>query len=304
MSPHILTITLNPAIDRIVRHDRSLPYDVSLAGGKGVNVARALKALGVSAEAVGVAGGASGLLLGEFLDREKIRHRFFPVEGVTRINVTTVGKNGAVRRVLEPGPVLIKKERDAFLAFCSSEMRRSSAVIFSGSMPVKFPVSEFACMVSRAQAVGALAVVDTSGPALKGVLDLGVDVIKPNRKEAEDVLGFKLSSRAMIRKALRTFVRYGIKKVLISLGEEGVAACDGRDALLVRTAVVTSGHAVGCGDAALAGFLAAHFKRQKFPACVAYAAACGSANMRADVPGGIVKKNIQDALRRKEILWL
>jgi fructose-1-phosphate kinase PfkB-like protein len=108
----------------------------------------------------------------------------------------------------------------------------------------------------------------------------------------------------MVRKALRTFIGYGIKKVLISLGPDGLAASDGEKEFWVKMPVVKTGHAVGCGDAAVAGFLSAQARRKDFSLCVAYAAACGSANMRADVPGGIIKKNVQHAFTRRKIIWL
>ena len=304
MTPHVLTVTLNPAIDRIIRHDLRLPLSVSLAGGKGVNVARAVRALGVPVFAIGVAGGASGSLLVELLDAEKIPHNFLRIQGTTRTNLTMVDKNGVVRRRMGTGPVLTKKERDGFAVFCGPDIRRSSAVVFSGSLPLKFPIKAFSALIVHARRSGAFTVVDTSGPALKAVLDLGVDVIKPNRQEAEDILGFKLSSEALVRKALRTFIGYGIKKVLISLGEKGIAASDGEKDLWVKTPMIRKGHTVGCGDAALAGFLSEHMKGKDFCACVAYAAACGCANVGAGVPGGIVKKNIQHAFSRRKIVWL
>jgi 1-phosphofructokinase family hexose kinase len=304
MQPHILTITLNPAIDRIIRHDRPFSSPMSFAGGKGVNAARALQALGASVRAIGVAGGAAGRSLDELLDEENIPHGFFLIKAMTRMNLTVVGKDGAVRRKVEPGPVVTRKERDAFAVVCCREIKRSSAAVFSGSLPSKFPLKDFVFLVSSAQRSGVLTVVDTSGPALQAALDLGVDVIKPNRSEAEDVLGFKLSSHAMIRKALRTFTRYGIKKVLISLGQEGIAASDGQKELWVRMPVVKKGHAVGCGDAVLAGFLNAQFKGRDLAVCAAYAAACGYANVRADRPGGILKKNVQHAFTRRKVLWL
>jgi len=307
MTPNILTITLNPAIDRIIRHDRGLTSVVSFAGGKGVNVARAARVLGVPVRSIGVAGGTAGRLLDDLLDEEKILHSFFPIEGITRTNLTIVGKRGGVRRRIGPGPVVIKKERDAFAGICCREAKRAAAVVFSGSLPPRFPVNEFSAMVLDAQRSGALTVVDTHGPALRAALELGVDVIKPNRQEAEEVLGFKLCSRGMIRKALRSFTGYGIKKVLISLGKDGMAASDGATGVLVETPVVATGHAVGCGDAALAGFLSAHLKGKDFPVCVVYAAACGYANMSADVPGGIIKKNVEhvfSALMRRKVIWL
>lgn len=304
MPSHILTITLNPAIDRIIRHDCSVCSDMSWAGGKGINVARAAGVLGLPAHALSVAGGTSGRLLGELLDEERIAHTFLGIKGDTRTNVTVVSKKGVVRRRIEAGPVLTGKERDAVAVFLRRRIRRFSAAVFSGSLPSGFPVKEFAALVSAARSSGVLTVVDTSGPALKAVLGLGVDVIKPNRREAEDVLGFKLSSRARLRKALRTFRSYGIKKVLISLGSGGLAASDGADDLLVTVPVVRTGHAVGCGDAALAGFLSAHFSGRDLRACAALSAACGHANMRTDLPGGIVKKNVQYAFSRRKVVWL
>ena len=278
--------------------------ELSLAGGKGVNVARALKRLGVPVQAVGLSGGVSGQMLHALLDEEKIAHIFSPVKGVPRTNVTAVSGNGIVRRKIGLGPRVTKKEREVFRLLYAREMRAVSIVVFSGSLPLKFPVKDFADLVVDAQHSGVHVAVDTSGPALQTALDLGVDIIKPNREEAEDVLGFKLSSRTMIRKALRTFMSYGIKKVLISLGEAGIAASDGREAVLIRMPVVKRGHSVGCGDAALAGFLRGYLKHRDFKTCVAYAAACGCANMLTDVPGGIVKKDVEDAFRRKEIIWL
>jgi 1-phosphofructokinase family hexose kinase len=304
MTPDILTVTLNPAIDRIIRRDGPLSVQSSFAGGKGVNVARALEALNVPARSIGVAGGPAGRLLQEYLDQEKINHIFLPIKGSTRTNLTMIGRDGVVRRKIEFGPVMTKKERVAFAALFCREIRPFSTVVFAGSLPLKFPIRDFLSLVTSAQHSGSAVVVDTHGLALKAALGLAVDCIKPNQKEAEEVLGFKLSSRARMRKALRTFIGYGIKKVLISLGPEGLVASDGQKELWVRTPVVSQGHAVGCGDAALAGFLSADVRSKNFQTCVAYAAACGYANMLCGVPGKIVKKNIQYALSRRKLIWL
>jgi 1-phosphofructokinase family hexose kinase len=307
MHPRILTITLNPAIDRIIRHDRPLFFDASFAGGKGVNVARAARALGASVRAIGMAGGPEGCRLDALLDEEKIPHRFSLIQATTRVNVTTVSIKGGLRRKIGGSPVVTKKERDAFEVLFHREARRSSAVVFSGSLPLKFPLKAFSALITQAQRSGSLTVVDTSGAALRAILGLGVDIIKPNRREAEEVLGFRLSSRTMLRKALRSFIRCGIKRVLISLGRDGIAASDGDNEFLLSTPIVTTGHAVGCGDAALAGFLSAHFKGKDFNACTGYAAACGYANALADVPGGIIKKDAETAFRtlmKRKVVWL
>jgi fructose-1-phosphate kinase PfkB-like protein len=135
-------------------------------------------------------------------------------------------------------------------------------------------------MVRRTRKAGVLTAVDTRGPALAAILGLGVDVIKPNRAEAAEVLGMRLARRADVKKALRIFHGYGIKKVLISLGRDGVAAFDGTREVWGRTPVVRGGHTVGCGDAALAAFVAGCLDGDDLEGCAMRAAQSGAANIR------------------------
>lgn len=286
MSKKILTVTLNPAIDRIVSAGKK---DIGKfhAGGKGINVARAARALGLDVKAVGVEGGVTGWMLEGLLKQEGLPHQFFVVHGATRINTTRIARDGAVTRDIRPGPVLQAAERKAFAVFFARQLKGCAAVVFSGSLPSRFPVSAFVSLIRCARRNGALVAVDTSGKALAAAIKEGVDVIKPNREEAGEALGFRLSSKACIRKALRSFQGCGIKKALISLGEDGMAAFDGRAEVWVKLPAVRGGHGVGCGDAALAGFLAAQLAGKDFKGSVRQAAVCGRAAMTADKPGGI-----------------
>jgi 1-phosphofructokinase family hexose kinase len=286
----ILTITLNPAIDRIVNQ---AGFFVDSAGGKGINVARALCALGVRAEAAGIAGGPTGDQLQRLLGEEKIACAFFRVNGKTRLNVTQVGCSGALKRILRKGSRLSAQECKGALAFLRPQFKRYDAVVFSGSLPPGFPVRMFTELLQAGRASAGLVAVDTSGAALKATLRTGVDIIKPNREEAEVCLGYKLSSKALLKKALHSFAGCGIKKVLVSLGKDGLAGFDGVEEVFARTPVVRGGHAVGCGDAALAGFLEAQMKGESFAKSVRYAAACGAANVRVGKPGDISKKGVQ-----------
>ncbi len=289
MTKKILTVTLNPAVDRIVSVGKG---DIGrfYAGGKGINVARAARALGMDVSAIGVEGGVTGWMLEELLQQEGLPHRFFVVDGATRVNTTRIAKSGTVTRDFQPGPLLREPERKAFAKFFSGQLKGRAAVVFSGSLPPGFPVASFTALIRAARRSGALVVVDTSGAALAAALKEAPDVIKPNREEAGEALGFRLSSRAHIRKALRSFQGCGIKKALISLGRDGMAAYDGREEAWVKLPVVRGGHGVGCGDAALAGFLAAQLKGKNFRASVRQAAVCGRAAMAADKPGGIKRR--------------
>ena len=289
MAKKILTVTLNPAIDRIVSVGKG---DIGQfhAGGKGINVARAARALGVEVKAVGIEGGVTGWMLEGLLQQEGLPHQFFVVDGATRVNTTKIFKSGAVRREFQPGPVLGEAERRAFTAFFKAQLKGCASVVFSGSLPPGFPVAAFTALIRCVRQSGAMVVVDTSGAALVAALGEGVDVIKPNAQEAGEALGFRLSSKAHISKALRSFHGYGIKKALISLGKDGMAAFDGQEEVWVKLPVVRGGHGVGCGDAALAGFLAAQVEEKSFRASVRQAAVCGRAAMKVDRPGGIKRR--------------
>ncbi len=274
----VLAVTLNPAMDRFVRLDKFLVGQdhralsaISCAGGKGVNVARALRGLGVKASSV------------TFLDG---------LSDAMRINTTIMDAQGRVTRVIEPGVMASKTAQARFMRSFRQCLKQYQYVVFSGSLPPGMEPLFLAGLIGMVQRQGLGVAVDAQGDALKAAIQCGVDLIKPNQQEAEALLGVKLISRARISKALRTLAGCGIKNVLISLGEDGLAGFDGCDEVFAKTEVVAGAHAIGCGDAALAGFLAARLARKDFKGCVRYAAACGAAAARAEIPAGILLKDV------------
>ncbi|MBF0330719.1 MAG: bifunctional hydroxymethylpyrimidine kinase/phosphomethylpyrimidine kinase [Candidatus Omnitrophica bacterium] len=280
----VLTVTLNPAVDRIVLFDKFVvgkdqraASSFYFSGGKGVNVARALTGIGVKAASL------------TFLDGhpEKVR-----------VNTTIVDAQGRVTRVIEPGPTASRAAQACFLRAFPASLGRSEFVIFSGSLAPGMKPDFLIKLIDRVQQQGIRCAVDTSGVALDAIVKHGVDLVKPNRPEAEALLGYRLSSPARVSKALRSLAGCGIKDVLISLGKDGLAGYDGRDEVFVSTEAVVGGHAVGCGDAALAGFVRARLAKKDFKACVRYAAACGAAAAAVDIPAGIILKDVK-AFERK-----
>ncbi len=300
MGSKVLTVTLNPAIDRIVRIEKMLvgrdhcsTAAMALAGGKGVNAARALCALEVPVQATGLCGGVAGDLLTALLTQEGLPHAFVRIAGATRINTTIMDRAGAVTRVIETGPRVTAGEQRTFMVQLLQQAKACEAVLFCGRLPPGISGAALVRMIAAVKQKVSLVAVDTSGLALKAVLKAGVDIIKPNRAEAEEVLGWHLTSESRVARALDAFLNHGIKNVLISLGQDGLAASNGQEMLWVRVPPVKGGHAVGCGDAALAGFVAGHLAGKPFAACVDQAAACGTANMFAVIPGGISRNIIR-----------
>ena len=275
----VLTVTLNPAVDRILKvgefsigkDHRVSSVEVS-AGGKGVNVARALNALGVAAHSL--------TLLDDELEK-------------MRVNTTLIDVKGRVTRMIEPGVPASRTAQRRFMHLFKTRLRSCRHVIFSGSLPPGMDPSYLTALMGIAQKQGAWVAVDTSGLALKTVVKQRVDCVKPNRAEAQELLGIKLSTRSQIRKALHALAGCGIKDVLVSLGQDGLAGFDGEHEIFARAPVVRGGHALGCGDAALAGFVAAYLKKRNFQRCVGFAAACGAAAARESIPGGIKRQDVK-----------
>ncbi|MBF0486341.1 MAG: 1-phosphofructokinase family hexose kinase [Candidatus Omnitrophica bacterium] len=288
----VLTVTLNPALDKMVRvgtlsvGKETRVQSVSVyAGGKGVNVARALIRLGVKATASGVAGGANGFTLCEKLAEEKIPYAILAVPGETRVNVTMVDARENFSRVIEPGAEISSLHLAEYRDFFKKEMKKALKVVISGSLPPGGQPNFYASLIELAKSAGKEVALDASREAFLEGLKACPDIIKPNCEEAEAACGFPLNSLKAIRQALQYFSDQGIKKTLISLGGEGLAAADGKDFFMARGPKL-KGHAVGSGDAVLAGFIAAQMRGAEFEESVKFATACGTANVLNEMPPG------------------
>jgi 1-phosphofructokinase family hexose kinase len=273
----ILTLTLNPSIDKTVFVDPVIlgaqvrAHALSdVEGGKGVNVARALEVLNVAAES---------LTLTDILP-------LVP----ERVNTSFVEPSGRITRVLEPGPRLTARQWRCVETAVLKRLDGVRILALCGSLPGGAPADLYARLIRAARRNGILTILDTSGAALAAGVNAKPWCAKPNQDEAEALLGFRIRSSGAVRKALQMLCDYGMTRVLLSLGERGLAGFDGETMVLARVPVIGSGFTAGCGDAALAGFLAAVVKERSFTEAVAWAAAAGSANAGSFIPGAIKRK--------------
>ncbi|WP_229691796.1 1-phosphofructokinase family hexose kinase, partial [Sphaerisporangium melleum] len=169
----ILTLTLNPSLDRtieIASLDRGRVIRAATArldpGGKGVNVCRALLANDVRSRAVVPYGGAEGRQLVSLLAGEGIEMITVPVSGATRSNVALAEPDGTVTKINEPGTALTATELDAVADAVLSAAETADWVVASGSLPPGVPVDMYARLCRRFSQAGIHVAVDTSGPAL------------------------------------------------------------------------------------------------------------------------------------------
>jgi len=300
-TPHdILTVTLNPAIDKTMRikgfelgKDHRFEEPLLSAGGKGLNVSRALKKLGIKNLATGFLGGPDGEFIQGALCREKIDQDFIAIKCNTRTSLTVI--DTATRRstrLLEPGPKITGRDLRAFKKHYAQLLRRCKAVVLSGRNIPGAGDDIYRVLIGAAHRAGRLAVLDTSGLPLKEGIKACPDVIKPNLAEAEFLLGEKLRTQVQLKKAVKALLKKGCRTVVISLGRKGAIAADEKDCYLAKVPVIKKINTVGCGDTMIAGFLAGYAKGQGLARSLSLAVAAGTANALTITPGGFTRLRV------------
>jgi len=259
----VITVTPNPALDRTLRVDElafggvARVQDIRVdPGGKGINVSRVLRQFGCPTTALGFLGGSSGRSIADALAALGVESDFVTIPGETRTNLTLTDGEREIK-VNEPGPVVPPSVVDALIARVRQRARDSSAVVLSGSLPPGAPLELYAELIRVIRDEGSKPVLDTAGAPLAHGAAAGPYLVKPNRREAEALLGMTLDTDDAIREALRRLSGYGIPVVTLSLGARG-AVC-ARDGMAWRAeappvAVLST---VGSGDAFLACMLLA-----------------------------------------------
>ncbi|MEU8106671.1 1-phosphofructokinase [Nonomuraea muscovyensis] len=259
----ILTLTLNPSLDRtieIAALARGAVIRAAAAhldpGGKGVNVSRALLANDVASRAVVPFGGDEGrqlvrLLAGEGLDMVTV-----PVSGATRSNVTLAEPDGTVTKINEPGTALSAGELDTIADAVLAAAHEADWVVASGSLPPEVPADVYARLCRRFAGAGIHVAVDTSGPALVAALPAGPALVKPNAEELAAATGLPIRTVGDAVEAALKLRAAGARTVLASLGADGAVLVEDGGVWYGEAAVAERRSSVGAGDAMLAGFLA------------------------------------------------
>lgn len=260
----IVTVTLNPSLDRAIEVDRLVRGEVIRAypahldpGGKGVNVSRALLANGIPSCAVLPWGGDEGRQLIRLLEAEGVDVRAVGIAGRTRSNITLAEPDGTVTKINEPGPTLSVAEFEAVTAEILAAAKTARWAVVCGSAPPDLPVEAFAELCRRLLAGGVRLAVDTSGPALRAAVAAGAALVKPNREELAEIVGAPLRSLCDVVDAARQLRSWGAGAVLASLGADGAVLVDAHAVVTGESPVTKPRSSVGAGDALLAGFLAA-----------------------------------------------
>jgi len=257
----IATITINPSLDQHITVD-GLVLDGTnrwsrlhrYAGGKGIDVSRAIHEMEGRTIAYGFIGGPVGRAVEILLDEEEVPFSFTPIQRETRTNfIITDSKTWRQTRIDAPGPHISKGEFERF----QRKMRRirpsPDLIVVGGSLPPGIPGNVYYSIIIEAKAFGVRAILDSEGQWLVEGIKAKPYLVKPNVREAEGLLGRELATEDAIIKAALDIVDMGAEIAVISRGKEGIIAATDKEVFKAVPPEVKVKSAVGAGDCTIAG---------------------------------------------------
>jgi 1-phosphofructokinase family hexose kinase len=289
----IITVTLNAAIDktlavpnfRLGRRHRAVEQ-TSMAGGKGVNVARALKRLGQPVIATGVAGGPTGTRIIEQLTDEAILNDFVRIREESRTSTAVVDPTtGDQTEINERGPAVAEGELELFVDKLLYLAKGAAVCVFSGSLPRGIPDELYSQLIADINRLGVLTVLDSEGEALRLGTRAEPGIVTPNEPEAEELVGHEFSDDDDRAAAMQEITELGAGEAVMTLPSGCLAYTGhGHDRMLysarIEPGVVETRSTVGSGDAFLAGLVAARYSGRTPEDALRFAVACGAESVQ------------------------
>ncbi len=286
----IVTLTMNPAIDMFLEVGQLLPDRKLRAlrpsygpGGGGINVSRAIRNLGGASTALYLAGGATGELLGQLLQRDSIEIRPVATAKPTRENVNIFDRATAKEfRIIVPGPDVAKPEWEEVLRVLHALTPRPDYVVASGSLPPGVPANFYGSLAALAVEMKFRLIVDTSGEALRCAAAKGTFLLKPNVQEMSYATGGGVLTDTLIEGASRAIVESGRSEVVIvSAGPAGAWLTDRHGTRRIPAPLVPIASRIGAGDSMVAGIAVALARGAEIDEAARFGIAAGSAAVTA-----------------------
>jgi 1-phosphofructokinase family hexose kinase len=308
----ILTVTLNAAIDRTVAvpsfhlgHRHRAVESRTLAGGKGINVARALSLLGRPVIATGFAGGPTGTRVQEQLRQEALLTDFTRIAGETRINLAVIDPtSGEQTEINERGPAVSPEEVERFVARLGYLARGARICVLAGTLPPGAGDDLYARLVKELRERDVTVVLDAEGEPMLAGVRAGASVVTPNEPEAEELVGQEFDDEGDLMHGLSELVRLGAGEAVITRPDGCVAVVgegSERRFLAVRTQTLEPVSTVGSGDAFLAGYVAARYDGREPADCLAYGVACGAESTQHFGAGSVDPSRVERLLGEVEV---
>lgn len=269
MDPKVITVTMNPALDKTVTIDDFQVGGLNRVktarldpGGKGINVSKALSSYGIDQVALGVLGGRNGEKLLSMLKEYSFRKDFVMVQGETRTNLKIIDTTtGSVTEVNEPGQTIGTEDMKKLFNKMNKYLHKSELLVLSGSLPPEISDCFYTEVIQMAARFNARVILDADGSALKVGMESKPFAVKPNIHELERLTGKVLDTYDKIRIEAERLTRAGTEIVLVSMGEKGSVFHYRGNTWRVSPLPVEVKSAVGAGDAMVAALAYCLYKQ-------------------------------------------
>lgn len=286
----ILSITLNPCVDRTLFVDGLNVHDANRvlrcetdAGGKGINAARIIAELGVPAVATGFLGGRMGRYVQIVLDDENVATDFVKVAAETRLNISVEDGTGMPPTTFnQKGSKVSEQELSELDGVIRSRISGCKYATAGGSLLPDIEPGIYGKMVELARSSGVPMAVDADGEALKNVLEAKPFLVKPNKDEAERLLGLEIEGLRSAVTAAKKIREMGAEVAIVSMGSEGAALASDSICLIAEPPNIDAKSTIGAGDSMVGGFLAGLYKGLNVQEAFRLGAAAGAATASTD----------------------
>ena len=302
----IITVTLNAAIDKTLevpsftpgRRHRTVDQ-TTMPGGKGVNIARAIKQLGQPVIATGFAGGATGTRVVEALSGESILNDFVRIHDESRTNTVVLDPTtGMHTEINERGPAISDQELELFREKLLYLAQGASICVFAGSLPRGVEQDVYYSLIREVRRLGVTTMIDTDGEPLRLAIRAEPDLVSPNELEAEELVGHEFNDADDRAQAVVEMTRLGAREAIMTVSDGCYARVleNGTPRLhRVRVQEQPARSVVGSGDAFLAGYVAARYAGQEPVECLRFGVACGAESTQ-HFGAGIIDPALVDRL--------
>lgn len=307
----IITVTLNPALDKVMVINDFKAGSVNRvaemmleAGGKGINVSKTVSALGGKSKAFGILAGQSGSFIEKNLQQAGIEGEFVYVAGETRTNVKISDPvNQAVTDINEPGPVVNQEDLDRLGQKLFDNIGKDDLLVLTGSIPVGIDKDIYKKWIAAAKAFGIRCVLDADGELLKNGIEAGPYLVKPNIHELERLYGVQTNNMDEVITLARKLLEKGIEMAVVSCGEKGAVFVTNSWTAVVEGIKITVKSTVGAGDAMVAALSYGIHEKLEPEEVIKLAVACGTATVMSygNQPG---KEDVAELLKKVRVLFL
>lgn len=284
----IITVTLNPAVDKTVEinnlHIDTVNRVSSVrldAGGKGINVSKIIVSLEGKSKALGFLGGRAGTFIKNYLDEVHIENDFVTVKGETRTNLKIVDPVERTNTdINEMGPEITPRDIEQLEKRMMQSMSAETIIVFSGSVPPNIEPDIYQKWIRQVKEKGAKTILDADGDMMRLGIEAGPYLIKPNIHELERLVGREIKNINEVLTSVRFLMgEHGIEVVVVSMGEKGALFLNKQVTILAQGIKVDVKSTVGAGDSMVAALAYALDKGYTFEKAVTLAVAAGTANV-------------------------